>query len=76
MNFTYDIENSKPYLAVLETTKRMPEESIVECLYSSKQNDENGKFIYFHAVQERFDKSEPNAYLTAISVLDAADLER
>jgi len=74
VKFEYKID-SITYLAAIEAKTPLVKKTIVECLYSgSKQNDANSNYLIFNIDQIRYDKSEPNALLTAVSVLNASNM--
>lgn len=74
-DFYYEINNEK-YQAIAVMNDSLDEivnsDDIVEC--SFRNTDTKNKYMYFNIVKKRFDKVDPNAYLTAESVLDAADI--
>jgi SAM-dependent methyltransferase len=75
-DFKYTIDDIK-YIAVISVDENEFADikigDIVECLYQYPV-DTTGKYIYFKITKKRYDKIAPNAFLTAESVLNAADL--
>ncbi len=73
--FLYTLDNVE-YTSVIsidEDSETVTKGDIYECSY--QQNiDKKGKYIYFKLLKKRYDKVDPNPYLTASSVLSAADL--
>lgn len=67
----YTIDN-EVYSAVIESDAELTKSSIIECIFSKK--DPESKSLIFDTVQERYDKTEPNSFLTAISVLNAGNI--
>jgi len=70
VTFEYGI-NDIYYTAIIGSSRQLLKNSIMECVFSNLVTDDNQNLIIFQIVQERLDKSEPNAYLTAVSVLNA-----
>lgn len=74
-DFYYEI-NGEKYQAIITFNDSLDEiinaDDIVECSY--RNLDTKNKYIYFNITKKRYDKTDPNAYLTAESVLDAADI--
>ncbi len=67
----YTIDNIS-YNAVIESDVELTKSSIIECIFT-KKDPESGSMI-FETVQERYDKTDPNSYLTAFSVLNAGNI--
>jgi SAM-dependent methyltransferase len=72
VDLEYKIDNVM-YTAVIESGEELKKSSIVECIFSRK--DTESELIIFDIIQERYDKTDPNAYFTAISVLNAANIK-
>jgi mRNA (guanine-N7-)-methyltransferase len=74
-DFYYEINDEK-YQAIVTINDLLDEvistDDIVECSY--RNLDTKNKYMYFNITKKRYDKIDPNAYLTAESVLDAADI--
>lgn len=60
--------------AIIETQNELTRSSIVECIFSRKDSQQG--LMIFNVIQERYDKTDPNSYLTAISVLNAANIRK
>jgi hypothetical protein len=71
LNYTID---DIVYNSVIESDVELTKSSIVECIFSKK--DPESKSMIFSIVQERYDKKDSNGYLTAISVLNAANIRK
>lgn len=71
VNLEYVIEDTS-YRAVIQSEVELVKTNIMECIFSKL--DENSGFLIFDVVQERYDKTDPNSFLTAISVLNAANI--
>ena len=69
LEYTIDDLN---YKSVIKSEIELVKSSIVECLFS-KKDSEFGLMI-FKVIQERYDKTDPNSYLTAISILNAGNI--
>lgn len=76
----HSIDNNV-YTAAIMSESELQQGEIVECSYllkqsekEAKQNDKNERYIIFNVKQIREDKDDPNARLTAVSVLNASDL--
>jgi mRNA (guanine-N7-)-methyltransferase len=70
-NLEYVID-SISYKSIIQSETELTRSSIVECIFSKKDTDSES--LIFDVVQERYDKTEPNAFLTATSVLNAANI--
>ncbi len=58
------------YVTLIKSSQKLVQGSIYECNYVEREDE----FMVFNARFERFDKTEPNSIITALSVLDALDL--
>jgi len=77
LNYSIDTETGERinYNAIIESEQELTKSSIVECIFKKKdQKDHNQSYMIFEIVQERYDKVQPNSYLTAISVLNAGNI--
>lgn len=70
VNFEYVINNI-PYKAIIQSEEYLGN-SIVECLMI--YTNDISKYIVFKVIQKRYDKLEPNSYLTAYSILNASNI--
>jgi hypothetical protein len=71
VNLEYSIDNIN-YKSVIESDVELTKTSIIECIFSKK--DPESESLIFSTVQERYDKTDPNSFLTAISVLNAGNI--
>jgi mRNA (guanine-N7-)-methyltransferase len=69
--FDYVIDDIN-YKAIIESDVELTKSSIFECIFSRK--DPETEFMIFNIVQERYDKIEPNSFLTATSNLNSANI--
>lgn len=73
--FEYEI-GGVYFTAVIETTRSYDkkDKDIVECL-CNKKREVNPNYLFFDLISERFDKEKPNPLLTAISVMNGANIK-
>ena len=62
------------YEAVIKSNIEFTKSSIVECIFS--KIIPNSTIMIFEAIHERYDKTEANSYLTALSVLNAGNIRK
>jgi hypothetical protein len=66
------IIDDQTYISIIESNTELTKGSIVECIFSKK--DPKTNTMFYNIIHERYDKTEPNSYLTAVSVLNAANI--